>query len=45
MRPAMRTARCITPTVAITVKTNTTVIFAPTVCSSRIEPPMPELIK
>ena len=26
-------------------ETNTTVIFAPTVCSSRIEPPMPGLIK
>ena len=41
MRLTMRTARCITPTAAITVKTNTTVIFAPTVCSSRIGPLMP----
>lgn len=43
MRLTMRTARYITPTAAITVKTNTTVIFAPTVCSSRIELPMPGL--
>ena len=45
MRLTMQTARCITPTAAITVKTKTTVIFAPTVCSSQIELPMPGLIK